>query len=76
MENTLINQVLETKFLGVIIDQHLFWKSHFNFVPKKISKTGGIIAKAYFYLSSKTLPTLYYSLVYPHLTSDKIKALF
>ena len=68
MENTIIKQVMETKFLRVITDQHLSWKSHISFVSKKISKTVGIIAKARFYPSSKLLLTLYYSLVYPYLT--------
>ena len=68
MENTLIKQVVETKFLGIIIDQHLSWKSHFSFISKKILKTVGIIAKARYYLSSKSLLTLYYCLVYPYLT--------
>ena len=58
----------ETKYLGVLIDQHLSWKPHIDFVSKKISKSVGIIAKARFYLSSQTLMTLYYSLVYPFLT--------
>ena len=44
------------------------WKSHISFVSKKISKTVGIIAKACFYLSSKSLLTLHYSLLYPYLT--------
>ena len=67
MENIVIKQVVETKFLGVIIDQHLSWKSPITgrFVSKKISKTLGIIAKAHFYLPSKKLPTLYYSLDIP-----------
>ena len=68
MENTIIKQVVETKFFRVITDQHLSWKSHISFVSKKISKTVWIIAVARFYLSSKLLLTLYYSLVYPYLT--------
>ena len=68
LENTVIKQVMETKFLGVLIDQHLSWKSHIDFVSKKISKSVGIIAKARFYLSSQTLMNLHYSLVYPFLT--------
>ena len=64
LENTVIKQVTETKFLGVLIDQHLSWKPHIDFVSKKISKSVEIIAKALFYLSSQTLTTLYYSLVY------------
>ena len=68
LKNTVIKQVTETKFLGVLIDQHLSWKPRVDFVSKKISKSVGIIAKARFYLSSQTLMTLYYSLVYPFLT--------
>ena len=60
MENTLIKQVVETKFLGIITDQHLSWKSH--------TKTVGFTAKARYYFSSKSLLTLYYCLVYPYLT--------
>ena len=43
-------------------------KPHITLVSKKISKSVGIIAKARFYLSSKTLLSLYYSLVYHYLT--------
>ena len=68
LENAVIKQVKETKFLGVLIDQHLSWKPHIDFVSKKISKSVGIIVKAHFYLSSQTLMILYYSLVYPFLT--------
>ena len=35
LENTVIKQVMETKFLGVLIDQHLSWKPHIDFVSKK-----------------------------------------
>ena len=66
LENTVIKQVTETKFLGILIDQHLSWNPHNDFASKKILKSGvGIITKARFYLSSQTLMTLYYSLVYP-----------
>ena len=54
-----------TKFLGVhLLDQHLSLKYH---VAKKVSKTIGIIGKARFFLSSKSLLSLYYTLVYPYL---------
>ena len=68
LENTVIKKVTETKFLSVLIDQHSSWKPDISFLLKKISKSVGIIAKARFYLSSQTLQTLYYSLVYPYLT--------
>ena len=70
LENTVIKQVTETKILGVLIDHHLSWKPHISLVSKTIWKSTGIIAtEARFYLSSKTLLSLYYSLVYPCLVS-------
>ena len=57
----------EVSFLGVILDEHLSWKSHITHVTRKMSKSIGIIKKASFYLSKSTLLTLYYSLVYPYM---------
>ena len=34
LENTDIKQVEVTKFLGVLVDQHLSWKHHISFVAK------------------------------------------
>ena len=68
LENIVIKQVTETKFLWVRIDHHLSWKPHISLVSKKISNSIGIIAKARFRLSAKTLLSLYYSLVCPCLS--------
>ena len=64
------NNVLElnTKFLGVYIDQHLEWKIHVNFFAAKISKSVGLLYKAEYYLPSTSFLTLYYALIYPYLT--------
>ena len=53
METTVIMQVAETKFFGVIIDQHLSWKSHisfffFFFFKKKGKKLWGLLRKLAF----------------------------
>ena len=40
----------EVMFLGVILDEHLSWKSHISHVANKISKSIGIIYRASFYL--------------------------
>lgn len=45
MENTVIKKVMETKFLGVIVDQHLFWKPHISFIPQ-ITKNCGDYCKS------------------------------
>ena len=52
LENTVIKQVMETKFLGVLIDQHLSWKPHIDFVSiKNFEKCGN-------YCESPLLPII------------------
>ena len=68
LENNVLEQVDNTKFLGVYIDQHLEWKTHVNFIAAKISKSVGLLYKAKYYLPSKCLLTLHYALIYPYLT--------
>ena len=60
-----IERVKETVFLGVILDETFSWKPHIAKVPRKISKSIGVIYKASFCLPTSSLLTLYYSLVYP-----------
>ena len=48
------------------MDENLNWKSEISHVANKVSKCTGIIRKSSFYLSTKTLRTLYFSLVYPY----------
>ena len=65
IEIDLVNEVL---FLGVILDEHLSWKSQIQNVARKVSKSVGIIYKSSFCLNKTSLCTLYYySLVYPYL---------
>lgn len=68
LENNVLEQVENTKFLGVYIDQHLDWKAHVNFIAAKISKAAGLLYKAKYYLPSKSLLTLYYALIYTYFT--------
>ena len=55
LENNVLEQVDNTKLLGVYIDQHLEWKTHVNFIAAKISKSVGLLYKAKYYLPSKSL---------------------
>ena len=55
------------KFLGVLIDNKLTWKSHIDMLRSKISKSIVIIYKANMYWISVCL-TLYYSLILPYLS--------
>ena len=62
-----IDQVKETVFLGVVIDENLTWKPHILNVARKISKSIGILYRSSFCLSTASLRILYYSLIYPYL---------
>ena len=67
VSNRDIIQVKETVFLGVILDEHLTWIPHITNVVSKVSKAVGVMYKASFCLSKRSLVTLYYSLLYPYL---------
>ena len=68
IDNSNIDCVIETVFLGVILDGHLSWKPHIlqKNVSRKISKSIGIIYKSSFCLPKTFLHCLYCSLVYPY----------
>ena len=63
-----LTQTNTTKFLGLYIDEHLTWKDHISCLCKQMSKSIEILFRSRFCLSSKTKLTLYYSLIYPHIT--------
>ena len=44
IDNSVIERVKETVFLGVILDEHLSWKPHILSVSTKISKSIGVIS--------------------------------
>ena len=56
------------RYLGIYIDSNLNWKSHINYIAKKVKHSIGTLSKLRYYLNSKTLLYLYYALVYPFLT--------
>ena len=67
LDNVNINRTEEAKFLGVIIDGNLSWKSHITYIRGKIAKNIGKMNRLKFRLSEKTLLSLYGTLVLPYL---------
>ena len=63
-----IVQVDVTKFLGILIDCNLSWKSHTTHITKIVSRYNGIIRKIKPYLNKTSLLTLYNTLVLPYLS--------
>ncbi len=68
IEGNTINQVHSTKFLGIIIDDDLSWKSHVRQVSTKVAKGMGIIIKAKPYINKTTLMDLYHAFFFPYIT--------
>ena len=68
INQTRIQEVKETKFLGVIIDNKLNWSAHISYISKKISNGIGIILKSKIIFSNETLLSLYHTFVYPYLS--------
>ena len=62
-----LSRVSHTKFLGVLLDESLTWSNHTSNVTNILSKYCGILYRLRDILPSKTLFTLYNTLVLPHL---------
>ena len=55
------------KFLGVLLDENLSWKTHINTIENKISKNLGILYKARLVLNQKSIKQLYFSFIHSYL---------
>ena len=55
------------KFLGIMFDDNMKFKSHFTYLSGKISKTVGILNRIKDFVPYSTMITLYNSLIYPYL---------
>ena len=66
--NQSITKTHEIKFLGIIIDEHLTWDVHIDFLSRKIAKSIGILYKVRHFLNTDILKSLYYSLLYSYIS--------
>ena len=62
-----ITREREVKYLGVILDEKLTWKSHTVYINNKLSKCLWALCKLRHYTNIETLKLIYYSLAHPHL---------
>ena len=67
LDNTKLQRVDNTKFLGVTIDENLLWKNHIDGITKTISRNIGMINKLKFFIPERILRTLYCTLVLPYI---------
>ena len=67
INGNIIENMTETKFLGVCLDQFLTFKAHIDTIAAKISKAIGIMNRLKYYFPNNILLTIYNALVLPHL---------
>ena len=67
MDDQILEQVNQVKYLGVTLDKNLNWKKLLETVKSKVSRGCYIISKLRHYTNLNTLKVIYYSLIYPHL---------
>ena len=68
INDTAIERVYCTKFLGVYIDSKLTWKDHIDHIALKVARGIGAINRAKHILPRNLLSVLYYTMIHPYLS--------
>ena len=68
INNQSLTEEHSISYLGIYSDSNLNWKSHINYIAKKVKRSIATLSKLRYYLNSKTLLDLCYALVHPFLT--------
>jgi hypothetical protein len=66
-DNHTVKRVNEVRYLGVVIDDKLCWKSHIDYVRDKVAKGVGMIKMCYSCLPKQCMLAVYHSFVLPFL---------
>ena len=66
IRDTNIQNVKETKYLGLQIDRHPTWKKHVDTISRKVPCALGVLKHARKFLPQTILKNLYISLIEPH----------
>ena len=62
-----IQQVNKTKFLGIVIEEHLNWAMHITHLCNIIARNVGILQKLRYFIPAYVLKILYHSLILSYL---------
>ena len=68
VNDTVLEQKSECKFLGIIVDDDINWKSHIKHISSKVSKTIALLRFLKYTFPKQILKTLYMSLIQPYLS--------
>ena len=61
-------QMYDNDYLVVLIDSHLSWRYHIDYISSKISEGVGIIARLRHFVPNSTLLKIYRSLIEPYIS--------
>ena len=67
LNGKILNFSDSVKYLGVYLDSHLSWKTHFEMLSKKLGKTNGLISKLRHFAPRSILLSFYNSFFDSHL---------
>ena len=67
INNISVEEKQFTKYLGVFIDNKLSWKTHIQYIAKKLAKSIGLITKVRGYVNESCLLKLYHSFIQSHI---------
>ena len=67
LDSTVINRCNSTKMLGVVIDEHISWKNHVEYLLSKVAPKLSLLYRLSFVLSRQSLSTLYISIIQSHI---------
>ena len=65
INNYLIEETDNVKYIGVHLDNKLSWKIHIDMSTRKLSKVCGVIYKLRHYVPFSTLKLVYYAIFIP-----------
>ena len=70
--NKSIERKSSTKFLGVMLDEHIAWNDHILAIEKKLPKNIGLLYRARQFLDKESLKTIYFSYIHSYLNYANI----
>ena len=68
INNVMINEVTETKFLGVVLDNKLNWLPHIKYLVKKLRSAAAALCRIRHWIPKDKYLTVYHALFESHLT--------
>ena len=68
VDNTILDRLYVTKFLGILIDDKLNWNEHIGMIKYKLSKTIAVVYRVKYLLEKNSLFILYCSLFLPYIS--------